>query len=269
MEVTVDGRQRVGSTITAVRAVDGTRPPAAGRLDGVSVPVDLVLPVKELHRAKSRLAPSTATLPGSADDRARAHRDLAQALVRDTLAAVLEARVRQVVVVTGDPAALADVVPAGVIMITDPGHGLNAAIRRAASHRRAEPPGLVASLQADLPALRPDELDEALTQAGQRLTGPDEPPPAVFVADHLGTGTTLLVTGPGRRVDPRFGPASAAAHRAAGAQELDGAWPGLRTDVDTPDDLDAVQALGTGPATRAWLSGTTGSTEPVSALPGC
>jgi 2-phospho-L-lactate guanylyltransferase len=217
----------------------------------VRVPVDLVVPVKALRHAKSRLAPAVADLDDA--DRPRAHQALALALVRDTLAAVAAAAVRRTVVVTAEPAALAGIAPSGVTMITDLGGGLNAAVSRGVEHLRSRAPAgpaIVAALQGDLPALRPAELDDALDVARRVLTGST---PAAFVADHVGTGTTLLVGAPDRGLDPRFGPASAQAHRAAGAVPLAGRWPGLRTDVDTPADLAAARALGAGPTTRGWL----------------
>jgi len=232
----------------------------------VGVPVDLVVPVKELRLAKSRLVAAVAGLPGSDADRHRAHRDLALALARDTLRAATAAGVRRVVVVTEEPADLLGVVPEDpddrptVEIVGDPGGGLNAAVGHGAAHLRRTArgrAGLVAALQADLPALLPAELDAALTRAGAAIAGGAA---AAFVADHTGTGTTLLVGAPGRVLRPRFGVGSAAAHAAGGAVALDGAWPGLRADVDTPDDLDRVRALGTGPATRAWPTAATGRT---------
>ena len=56
------------------------------------------------------------------------------------------------------------------------------------------------------------------------------------------------------RWSPLFGTRSAQRHRASGAVELRGAWPGLRRDVDTEDDLCAALALGVGPHTRALLA---------------
>src|SRR5919199_1918141 len=50
----------------------------------------------------------------------------------------------------------------------------------------------------------------------------------VVCSDAAGTGTTLLVAAPGCALDPRFGPGSAAVHRASGARQLAGDWPGLR-----------------------------------------
>jgi 2-phospho-L-lactate guanylyltransferase len=72
------------------------------------------------------------------------------------------------------------------------------------------------------------------------------------VADAGGTGTTLL-TAVGVALDPRFGRGSAAAHRAGGARELTGPWPGLRRDVDTAEDLRAAALLGLGSRTARLL----------------
>ena len=60
---------------------------------------------------------------------------------------------------------------------------------------------------------------------------------------------TFQVFAFGVPLQPRFGPDSRARHRRAGAAELTGAWPGLRCDIDTPDDLTATRTLGLGPAT--------------------
>jgi 2-phospho-L-lactate guanylyltransferase len=216
-------------------------------------PVDLVVPVKELRRAKSRLAPAVADLPGA--DRAHAHRALALALARDTLRAARAAtRTGRLVVVTTEPAPRFGDGHDAPETVHDAGGGLNAALRRGAEHLRrtgrgAGGPRAVAALQADLPALRPEELDDALDRAGALFA---EGVAQAFVADHAGTGTTLLVAAPGRALHPRFGPGSAAAHAAAGAVALDGDWPGLRGDVDTTADLARARDLGVGPATRAW-----------------
>lgn len=208
---------------------------------------DLVVPVKDLAHAKTRLAAASAALTG-ADPRA-AHADLALALAADTLAAVLASAVGRLVVVTSEPRLGAGAAPPvvgndpRVELVADPGGGLDAAIRAGTEHVGRRPVGV---LLADLPALRPAELDEALAAGREAL----RTAPAAFVADHTGEGTSLLVAGPG--FVPRFGPRSAAAHAAAGAVALRGDWPGLRHDVDVPADLDEVRALGVGPATRAW-----------------
>jgi 2-phospho-L-lactate/phosphoenolpyruvate guanylyltransferase len=195
-----------------------------------------VIPVKPLNGAKSRLR---GAVPHGW------HAELALALVRDTVAAVRACpAVRDVLVVTDDPAAAAATAALGARVVRDqPGAGLNAALSFGADLVA----GLTqprAALAADLPALRPDELAAALALARRRS----------FVADAEGTGTVLLAAPPGVPLDPRFGAGSAAAHAASGAQALAGDWAGLRQDVDTPADLQAVMELGAGPHTSVFYA---------------
>ena len=109
----------------------------------------------------------------------------------------------------------------------------------------ARPAAGVVALCADLPALRPAELADALHQAATHARA--------FVADDAGTGTTLLTAGPGQLLDPRFGAGSAAAHRLSGAVPIAGSLPSVRRDVDSPEDLDAAVVLGVGAWTSAAL----------------
>jgi len=127
----------------------------------------------------------------------------------------------------------------------EPGRGLNPALRHGAALAAARWPGSgIGALAADLPALRPAELDLGLREAAHWEHS--------FVPDASGTGTTLYAVRPGARFRPRFGPRSAEQHRAAGAVEL--SLPGLaslRRDVDQPRDLTAASDLGVGPHTAA------------------
>jgi 2-phospho-L-lactate/phosphoenolpyruvate guanylyltransferase len=187
----------------------------------------VIVPVKRLERAKSRLS---AALP-------RAERaDLVLEMARSTVAAALACLpVSRVLIVTADPFVRRAL--SGVEFVDDPGGGLNAALRHAAA---LAPPSLgVAALTADIPALRPSELSAALTASRVRS----------FVPDLPGTGTVLLAAPAGVPLDPRFGAGSAAAHEASGAVRLRGDWPTLRRDVDTADDLAAAYALGWAPRT--------------------
>lgn len=207
------------------------------------------MPVKVLAAAKTRLR-------GAADDgvgEPSAHARLALALAHDTIAAVRGASgVGRLLVVSSDPVVAAELGAVGVEVVPDgPVAGLNAAYRHGAGLLGTDGP--VAALQADLPALRPQELSAALAAAWVAF---GHGAPAAFCADAEGTGTTLLAAAPGQPLDPRFGDGSAAAHRTAGAQELVGDWPGLRRDVDTPDDLRAAAELGLGPHTRCVLAPT-------------
>ena len=97
----------------------------------------------------------------------------------------------------------------------------------------------MAVLLGDLPALTPEELDEALAAAARH--------PLAFVRDADGTGTTLATAAPGVPFEPHFGPDSAARHAAAGFVELEASdTPGLTRDVDTVDGLEAVLHHGVG-----------------------
>lgn len=205
--------------------------------------IDVVLTVKSLGRAKSRLL-------GAADhgvgDRA-AHEALALALVRDTAAAAIATpMVRRVLVVTSDPTVTEALAADGVATTPDaPDRGLNAAVGHGAAVLLADDPGAtVAVLQSDLPALRSSELAQALAAAAGRRA---------FCADRQGTGTTLLIAAPGGPLSPRFGPGSAAGHTASGAALVGTGLPTLRCDVDTAADLAVARQLGLGRHTAAVM----------------
>ncbi len=239
--------------------------------DSARVSWTVLLPVKVLARAKSRLA----VLAG---DR---RRELALALASDTVTAVLGCpEVARVVVVTSDPVAGPLLAALGAVIVPDEpadraagratrasldgagrpgvlgdlgGAGLsgvqdllNAALRHGAAVAARRWPGTgLAALTADLPAVSPAELAAALRAAG---AGPG----AAFVPDAAGIGTTLYAVPPGAPFSPLFGGASRARHAAAGATELElDVMTGLRRDVDTPDDLREALTLGAGPFTRA------------------
>lgn len=208
--------------------------------------VDLLVPVKSLARAKTRLRGAADGGAGSPE----AHLRLALALARDTIAAAAGAgMVHRVVAICSDAMVRKTLAQDGVEAIGDErAAGLNPALRYGeALLRAASPTVAIGALQADLPALRPEELDCAVREG--LTTGS-----RVFCTDRSGIGTTLLLAPPQLHLDPRFGSGSAAAHRASGAQELYGSWPGLRCDVDTVADLAMAAELGLGSFTRAALA---------------
>ncbi|MFC8508971.1 2-phospho-L-lactate guanylyltransferase [Streptomyces sp. NPDC057411] len=205
----------------------------------------LVVPLKPLERAKSRLAAAAGE-----DLRPR----LALAFAQDTVAAALACpAVRDVVVVTDDPAASAALAALGARIVPDvPGAGLNAALAHGARAVRARRPRAgVAALNADLPALRPAELALVLEAAGQF--------PRAFLADAAEIGTTFLSAGPGTELEPAFGGPSRRRHLSSGAVEIRLAGvDSVRRDVDTGEDLAAALALGVGPRTAARWVGAAG-----------
>ncbi|CAN5483212.1 2-phospho-L-lactate guanylyltransferase [soil metagenome] len=199
--------------------------------------IALVIAVKRLGIAKTRLAPVF-----SAETRER----VVLAMLVDTIAAASRvSAVRSITVVTPDEDAAVAAVEFGATVLPDPtpdGHAnpLNNALRVAEAAVVVSTPNIVV-LQGDLPALQTQELDEAIHAA--RVY------PRSFVSDRHGTGTSALFAFD-TPLDPQFGADSTARHSHSGAIELTGAWPGLRCDIDTPDDLLVARRLGVGPATR-------------------
>jgi 2-phospho-L-lactate/phosphoenolpyruvate guanylyltransferase len=202
----------------------------------------IVVPVKRLAHAKSRLY-------AAGERRLPERSTLVLALALDTVAAAIAApSVDRVVVVTDERQAAASLRELGAIIVPDrPDAGLNPALHFGATMASAIAPDAgVAVLASDLPALRPDELDEALRAAART--------DRALVADAGGVGTALLAVAPGQPLNPRYGGNSRDAHLASGAVELSGDWPSLRRDVDTPADLAEAESLGLGPATKAAIA---------------
>lgn len=203
--------------------------------------VALIVAVKRLAAAKTRLAPVFS---------ARTRESVVLAMLMDTLtAAGRVAALGSITVITPDEAAAAAATELGAEVLADPtpeGHPdpLNNAIATAEQAVGGFFPNVVV-LQGDLPALQTQELAEAIAAARHHRRS--------FVADRLATGTAALFAF-GAPLGPQFGSDSSARHRRSGAIELTGAWPGLRCDVDTPDDLAAARRLGVGAVTARALA---------------
>jgi 2-phospho-L-lactate guanylyltransferase len=209
--------------------------------------VELIIAIKRLNAAKTRLAPMfDAQAVG-------AREELVLAMLGDTItAASAVPAVRTITVVTPDEVAADAARSHGAEVLMDPtpvGHvdPLNTALRTAEAAVRSHGAN-VAVLQGDLPALQSRELAQALSAARAA--------PRSFVGDRHGTGTAALFAF-GVSLDPRFGPNSARRHRDSGAVELTQPWPGLRCDIDTQDDLAAALQLGVGIATKRAVGGLT------------
>lgn len=207
----------------------------------------LVVPLKPLAVAKSRLGGAVGAVRPA----------LALAFALDTVAAALACeQVADVMVVTDDPTAGAELAGLGALVAADvPAAGLNAALRYGAERARQRVPGAaVAALNGDLPALRPAELGSVLREAVRARK-------RAFLADAAGVGTTLLAAPAGIALSPAFGGPSRARHLASGAHEITlPGVPSVRRDVDTADDLRVARTLGLGPRTAALL---TAGGEPV------
>ncbi len=203
-----------------------------------------MLPVKDANRAKTRLA----GLPDAGPA-------LARAIALDTIEAVAAcAAVAQVVVVTDDAELAAagsgrgeaSAPPHGVRIVHDrEPAGPNAAVLAAMATIPVTEPR--AALLGDLAALRPEDLERALTHASASERG--------VVPDAEGEGSTLVTARPGVPWASAFGAGSFAQHLALGCAVL--AVPAdssLRRDVDTPAHLEAALELGVGPRTAARLA---------------
>jgi 2-phospho-L-lactate guanylyltransferase len=189
----------------------------------------VIVPVKPAEVGKSRLGAAPA---------------LARAIALDTIdAARRTPGVARVLVVTSDAALVTE---AELVLEAAP-TGLGAAI--AAGLGVAGDEVARAVLLGDLPALRPEDLAEALRRAATV--------PASYVADREGTGTTLVTATAGVELRHAFGPDSAARHRRLGLARLvlpEGSTVPL--DVDTAAQLAATPGLG--PRTTAALRGSAG-----------
>jgi 2-phospho-L-lactate guanylyltransferase len=204
--------------------------------------IGLVIAVKRLAAAKTRLAPIFSATTREA---------VVLAMLIDTItAASAVPAVQSITVVTPDDVAGDAARQLGARVLPDPtpqGHRnpLNNAIAAAEEAVRPETSNIVV-LQGDLPALQPQELDEAIAVARAYARS--------FVGDRHGSGTSALIAF-GVALDPRFGQDSAERHRHSGAIELTGAWPGLRCDIDTPEDLLVARRLGVGATTAQAIAG--------------
>ncbi|WP_295692853.1 2-phospho-L-lactate guanylyltransferase [Lapillicoccus sp.] len=206
--------------------------------DRAGMPWSVVIPVKGGDHAKTRLQ-----APDGVD-----HSRLATALALDTVAAAAgTVGAGQVVVVTGDPSIAGQVAALGVVVVDDPGGGLNPAIAAGVAHLAAHATdGGVAVLLGDLASVRPADLATALYAAVTH--------PRAYVPDADDSGTVLLTSTTQGRLVPRFGGRSDEAHRRAGFVRLDLDLPHLRRDVDDEVSLRAALCLGVGQHTAALLA---------------
>lgn len=216
-----------------------------------------IVPVKRLSLAKTRLHLA-----------ATGREDLALAFALDTIAALASAeRIDRLVVVTDDRRARHTIEdaytqpqPTSVHVVPDvPDAGLNTALLHGAhAAREFDPHCALVAVSADLPALRPSEVDAFLADA-ERLAFGRPRKEAAFLADASGIGTTMLTAAAGHDLRPEFGRRSRAAHRSAGAAEVSITAPGARRDVDTLVDLWDAYRLGVGAATTEALVHTDGA----------
>jgi 2-phospho-L-lactate guanylyltransferase len=211
-----------------------------------------IVPVKQFHLAKQRLAPQLSQAERS---------DLFRAMVADVLGCIrATAGIEHILIVTREPAArdLAAAVEAEILVETDGGL-VPAVTQGAAAARLAGASGIVI-VPGDLPLAGPEDLQRVLDAHAASVTENHGTGHAVtLVADADAIGTNCLACTPPDLIEFRFGTDSCRAHRqaarAAGVEAKVLAVPGLALDVDTPEDLATfVARAGSGHAV-AFLEG--------------
>jgi len=181
-----------------------------------------ILPIKVFGRAKTRLG---------------GRPELAATMAGHVLDALASAeRLDAVLVVTADPSARASAEEHGFEVVDEP---------ELAGHNAAAELGIARALElgatrallvpGDCPLLTSDEVDALLDRH------PDDR--VVVVPDRHGTGTNALLLRPPDAIHPAFGPGSRDRHLGLDGGAVLDEVPGLLLDVDTPDDLAAVQRV--------------------------
>jgi 2-phospho-L-lactate guanylyltransferase len=220
-------------------------------------PLWVVLPVKDLHHAKQRLA-------GVLDPDER--HALFSAMLEDVLGALAATPVLAgILMVTRDPEArrLAEHY-GGRVLVEDANRGHTAASTLGARTLAAE--GAVGMLQlpADLPLLTPADVLALLAAHGA--------PPSVTIAPSRDRrGSNAIACSPPDLLPLRFGDDSyfphLAAARALGVEPRIVERPGLALDVDTPDDLRALLAMPSKTRAYAWLAASGVASRVLTAQP--
>jgi 2-phospho-L-lactate guanylyltransferase len=135
----------------------------------------------------------------------------------------------------------------GASVVDEPvGGDLNAALVAARDAALARHASAILVLPADLPLVTVGALDRLLDAADAALAaGRGRPLVVAAPADARG-GTNALLLSPPSVIDPSFGPGSLEAHvRAAGLADASVQLvidPALGFDLDTPDDLERIDA---------------------------
>jgi 2-phospho-L-lactate guanylyltransferase len=189
-----------------------------------------IVPVKPLHRGKSRLSPVL-----TEEERADLNRRLLVHTV-DTLKSISE--IEHVLVISRDPAALALSREHGARTVQENGAPhLNVALARATLVAKNYATRGVLIVPADLPLITPEDVRLMLERV-------QDPPVVVVAPDRRKQGTNALLVCPAGFIEYDFGPGSFARHceraRAAGARLEILELPSLELDMDLPEDLELV-----------------------------
>jgi 2-phospho-L-lactate guanylyltransferase len=209
------------------------------------VSVLAILPIKSFELAKRRLAPELTAGP---------RRALAEAMFADVLTALRRAgAVDAMLVVSSDNGAQRIAGGHGADVIEDNGAGHSEAASLGVAYALERGIERALLVPGDCPLVDPRELDALLAR-------PADGRCATIVPDRHGTGTNALLLTPPDALTPSFGPGSRDRHAQLATEQ--GATPdvvdvpSLALDIDTPEDLQALQE--TLAATRGGAAHTRG-----------
>jgi 2-phospho-L-lactate/phosphoenolpyruvate guanylyltransferase len=191
-----------------------------------------ILPMKRFAKAKRRLEGALAS---------GARRALAEAMFSDVLTALRRVdAIDEILVISADQGAQRIAEGYGARALDDPAEsGQDQAIARATAVALELGAAQVLCLAGDCPLIDPLELGTLLgkPRTAERFV--------VIVPDRHGTGTNGLLLSPPDAFEPRYGPGSFARHlklaQAGGVPVEVAEIESIGLDVDTPDDLTALQ----------------------------
>jgi len=200
----------------------------------------VIVPVKRLSAAKSRLAPNLTLCQ---------RREMVCLLLIRTLGILAsEKRIAGILVVGKDRAVRSITANHGAVFVQEKTNGgLNRALAYAAREAVRRGADSILVLPADLPLVKQSDIAGALKPAGK--------PPFLRIApDHTGHGTNLLLSAPPGLIRFSFGEDSfqrhVAAARRAGARVSVIRRASLAQDLDCPDDLARLYRVGLKESTK-------------------
>jgi 2-phospho-L-lactate guanylyltransferase len=210
-----------------------------------------IIPVKRLSEAKSSLGEVLGP-----EQRQR----LVLAMLADVMKALhLAPPIAGTIVVSPDEKVLSFARLHGAEGIAEPGLELNEALKLAIHHAISESVDSVLIVPADLPFLKPADIENIVAMASA--------PRDVVIAPSKAKGTNALFLRPPDIIDLRFGGESFPLHVKEASQA--GAKPRIyrstttTLDIDKPEDLLKVEMLGLGARTREFLRSFTPKTTPA------
>lgn len=192
-----------------------------------------IVPVKPLRRGKSRLSSVL-----SEDERTELNRSMLVNTIK-TLKAVPE--IDMILVVSRDPAALALAREYEARTVLEDGSPeLNTALRRAAKVAQAYQAMEILVLPADLPLVKPEDIQSFLQHSGK-------PPEVIIAPDRRKDGTNALYINPADLIEFKYGENSFNIHlesaQKANARVEVVNMSSIALDLDLPEDLEFLKNL--------------------------